>query len=123
MRKKLLFLPIALLGLVLSGCGSSTLKDNFTEADQVVETPWTDFVLPATGINFAAGEESISLKKGETHAYQYEIQPRGATVNSLTWYSYDESVATVTNGVVTAVGGGQTTISVGSQKIPLILWN
>lgn len=116
MRKKLLFLPIALLGLVLSGCGSSTLKDNFTEADQVVETPWTDFVLPATGINFAAGEESISLKKGETHAYQYEIQPRGATVNSLTWYSYDESVATVANGVVTAVGGGQTTISAGSPE-------
>ncbi len=114
MRKKLLFLPIVLLGLVLSGCGSSNLKDNFTEADQTVDTPWSDFVLPATGISFAAGEESISLKKGETHAYQYEIQPRGATVNSLTWYSHDESVATVADGVVTAVGGGQTKIAASS---------
>ena len=116
MRKKLLILPIALFGLVLTGCDSANLQDNFTEADQVVDTPWSDYVMPANGIEFMDGEESISLKKGETHTYQYVIQPRGATVNSLTWFSYNENVATVENGVVTAVGGGQATITASSPE-------
>ena len=88
MKKKLLILPIALLGLTLSGCGNSTMKDNFTAADQVIDTPWSDYVLPATGIEFAPGEEAISLQKGETHAYQYAILPRGATANSLQCFHY-----------------------------------
>ena len=112
MKKKFLILPIALLGLVLSSCGTSTLKDNYTAEDQAIDTPWSDYVMPATGIEFADGEESISLKKGETHAYQYSIQPRGATVNSLNWFSDNENVATVSDGVVTAVGGGEATITV-----------
>ena len=116
MKKKLLILPIALLGLTLSSCGGSGLKDNFTAADQVVDTPWTDYVMPASGIEFAAGEEAISLQKGETHAYQYTILPRGATANSLEWFSDNENVATVNQGVVTAVGGGETKITASSPE-------
>lgn len=116
MKKKLLILPIALLGLTLSSCAGSGLKDNFTEADQQIDTPWTDYTMPATGIEFAYGEESISLQKGETHTYQYTILPRGATANSLNWFTYDENVATVNQGVVTAVGGGQTTITASSPE-------
>ena len=113
---RLLILPIALLGLTLSSCAGSGLKDNFTEADQQIDTPWTDYTMPATGIEFAYGEESISLQKGETHTYQYTILPRGATANSLNWFTYDENVATVNQGVVTAVGGGQTTITASSPE-------
>lgn len=116
MKKKLLFLPIALLGLVLAGCDASELQDNFTEADQVVETPWEDYVLPASGIEFADGEDSITLKKGETHTYNYQIQPRGATSNSLSWASNDVNVATVENGVVTAIGGGDAIITASSPE-------
>ena len=116
MKKKLLILPIALLGLTLSGCGNSTMKDNFTAADQVIDTPWSDYVLPATGIEFAPGEEAISLQKGETHAYQYAILPRGATANSLEWFSDNENIATVDKGVVTAVGGGETKIVASSPE-------
>ena len=116
MKKKLLILPIALLGLLLSSCGGANLKDNYSPADQVVETPWTDYTLPASGIEFAAGEESLTLQKGETHAYQYTILPRGATANSLNWFSDDENVATVDKGVVTAVGGGQTKIIASSPE-------
>ena len=111
MSKKLLILPVALFGLVLSSCGGSGLKDNFTAADQTVDTPWVDYVMPATNINFKEGEDQIVLKKGETHAYQYEIQPRGSTANSITWFSNDENVATVNQGVVTAVGGGNAVIT------------
>ena len=112
MKKKLLFIPIILCALGLSSCDASALKDNFTEADQVVETPWSDYVLPATDIVFDEGEEELTLVKGESHTYQYAIQPRGATVNSLSWTSEDEDVATVENAVVTAVGGGKTKVTV-----------
>ena len=59
--------------------GTYTLPDatGLTAPEGKVFAGW------ALTINFAAGEESISLKKGETHAYQYEIQPRGATVNKM----------------------------------------
>ena len=114
MKKKLLILPFALLGLVLSGCNASALKDNFTEADQTIETPWVDYSLPATGVSFDESEKDISLIKGETHTYQYSIEPRGATANSLNWFSSNENVATINNGVVTAVGGGQAKITASS---------
>ena len=111
MKKKLSFIPIVLFGLVLSSCAVG-LKDNFTEADQTIDTPWSDYVLPATQIEFADGEENISLIKGETHTYSYSITPKGATNNSLNWFSANENVVTVDNGVATAVGGGETTITV-----------
>ncbi len=116
MRKKLLFLPLALLGLVVSGCSASELPNNFSEEDQVVETPWEDYVLPATGIEFVDGEDALTLKKGESHTYSYSILPRGATSNSLNWFSNDTNVATVENGVVTAVGGGDAIVTVSSPE-------
>ena len=114
MKKKLLFLPLVLFSLVLSGCGSTVLRDNFDETDQEINTPWSDYVMPASGIEFAKGEESISLQKGEQHTYHYYIVPRGATANSINWYSLNENVATVQEGVVTAVGGGETIITASS---------
>ena len=117
MKKVKFFIPFALLGLLLSGCANaSALKDNYTDEDRQINTPWEDFVLPATGIEFADGEESIELVKGETHTYAYSIQPNGATSNTLSWFSENENVATVSNGVVTAVGGGQTTIIASSLE-------
>ena len=115
MKKKLLFIPLVLIGLVLSGCASG-LKDNFTEEDQVIDTPWSDYVLPASTIEFAAGEDNLTLVKGDTHTYQYTISPATATKNSVSWFSSNENVATVNEGVLTAVGGGQTTITVSSVQ-------
>ena len=124
MKKKLLFIPVTLFALAISGCNTSAFPDNFTEADQVVETPWSDFVLPATDIIFEDGEEDITIVKGETHTYQYTIQPRGATLNSLSWSSNDEDVATVEEGTVTAVSGGKAVITASipnSEFIPVEL--
>ncbi len=112
-----LLAPFVFLGLVLSGCDDPTaLKDSFTELDFTIDTKWEDFVMPATEIEFLDGEESIELNKGETHTYSYVISPRGATDNSLTWTSSDESVAKVENGVLTAMGAGETTIIVDSLE-------
>lgn len=116
-KKSRFLIPFALFGLVLAGCTDVTaLKDNFSEEDLAIDTPWSEFYLPATGVEFADGEDSISLNKGETHIYQYQIQPNGATGNSLNWFSNDENIATVEQGVLTAVGGGQTTIVASSPE-------
>ena len=115
MKKVRFFIPFVLFGLALTGCESaSALKDNFSEADFEIETKWEDFVMPAREIEFKEGDESIELNKGEKYSYTYTISPRGATVNSLTWTSVDENVATVADGVVTAVGAGETSIIVNS---------
>ena len=111
MKKSRFFIPFALIGLVLTGCASAAdLVDNFSDADRTIETPWEEYVMPASSIEFAEGEENIELNKGDTHTYSYTIYPRGATANALSWFSNNQNVATVENGVVTAVGGGETTI-------------
>ena len=111
MKKYRFFIPFALIGLIITGCANaSDLVDNFSDLDREIETPWEEYVMPASALEFAEGEESIELNKGETHTYSYTIQPRGATVNSISWFSNDQNIATVENGVVTAVGGGETTI-------------
>ena len=115
MKKSRLLIPFALLGLILTGCTkASELQDNFSEEDLAINTPWSDFYLPAVGVEFKEGEESISINKGDTYTYHYSIQPNGATANSLNWFSGNEEIATVANGVVTGVGGGETTITASS---------
>ena len=116
MRKLKLLTPLLIGGLVLAGCESaSSLHDVFTSEDLVVNSPWKEYVMPATAIEFATGEESIELNRGDKHTFEYELTPKGATSNSLTWVSSDESVATVKDGVVTAVGPGETTLTVNGQ--------
>ena len=114
-KKSRLFLPFALLGLVLTGCGNaSELQDNFTDADKDIPTQWTE--MPATGIQFAEGEENLVLKQGESHEYKFSILPKGATGGGVNWFSNDTNVATVDKGVVTAVGGGDAIITASSPE-------
>ena len=109
MKKVKFLIPFALFGLMLSGCGeASALKDNFTSEDMQINTPWEEFYLPAASIEFV--EESLTLNKGESKAFEYTIQPVGANANSLNWFSNNENIATVDKGVVTGVGAGETTI-------------
>lgn len=58
---------------------------------------------------------SLSLKDGETAALVATIQPSDADNQTLIWSSSDSSVATVTNGTVTAVKAGTATITVTTQ--------
>lgn len=69
--------------------------------------------------NSSVSVESVSLNKtsielivGETETLVPTILPEDATYKSVTWSSDDETVATVEDGVVTAVGEGETTITV-----------
>ena len=115
MKKKYLFaLGIASLGLMLTACGgTSSVPLDYDDSDLDIDSPWVDYSLPVTKVNFASGEESIQLvKDGDPHAYVYNIEPEKALKSTLSWSSADESVATVDKGVVTPVDIGETTITV-----------
>lgn len=62
-----------------------------------------------TGISL--DKTTATVKKGEKVTLTATISPSNATNKALTWTSSDESVATVSGGVVTAVGAGTATIT------------
>ena len=56
-------------------------------------------------INF--NTHSVNLKADGTYTLRVSVEPSDATI---TWTSGDDTVATVSNGVITAVGEGNTII-------------
>ena len=58
---------------------------------------------------------SLSLFTGDTAPLTATVQPSDATNQNVTWSSDNAEVATVEGGTVTAVGAGETTITVQTQ--------
>ena len=116
MKKKYLF-ALVLAGLALSSCsGTASVGLDYDESDLEIDTPWVDYSVPVTSVKFAEGEDSITVEKDKTHAYEYEIEPKKALKSTLSWSSADENIATVEKGVVTGVNGGQTTVTVYNEE-------
>lgn len=63
-----------------------------------------------SGVNIS--HSSITLYKDETKTLTATVTPEDATNKSLVWKSSDEKIATVKDGVVTAVSKGSAVISV-----------
>lgn len=68
-----------------------------------------DDTVAVTGVTLSAS--SATLTVGDTAQLTAAVSPDNATDQSLTWTSSDQSVATVVDGLVTAVGGGSATIT------------
>ena len=66
-------------------------------------------VAPVTGISL--DKETATIIEGETTTLVATIEPSNATDKTVTWASDNEEVATVENGVVTAVKAGTATIT------------
>ncbi len=64
---------------------------------------------PVTGITLS--ESDLKLEKGQTATIQAIIEPDNADKKTVTWESSDANVATVSNGMITAVGRGTATIT------------
>ncbi len=60
--------------------------------------------------SIALNKTTTTIQKGKTETLTATIMPENATDNSITWTSSDTSVATVSNGTITAVEEGTTTI-------------
>ena len=90
MTKKL-FLLFAAVAIILSGCSK-------------------DKVVKVTGITFTQTGE-VSVEAGKTTTLTITVSPADATNPSVTWSTSNASVATVVNGVVTAVSAGTAVIT------------
>ena len=56
--------------------------------------------------------KTLKLKEGESKTLTAEVQPSNATNKNVTWKSTTPNVATVSNGTVTAINAGTTSIIV-----------
>ena len=123
MRKARLLILVAFAGLALSACNGASLpvstqytEEELADLGGTIDTPWIDYVTPATSVSFPEEEMVINLIKGDTYTYHPTISPKSSTIQALTFTSEDLNVAGIVNGVVTAVGGGSTTIVVSSKE-------
>lgn len=65
-------------------------------------------VNPCTGITL--DKDTLTIARGETATLTATVEPADTT-DKVVWSSADKTIATVENGVVTAVGLGETTIT------------
>ena len=71
--------------------------------------PASQAVIPVTGVTLS--ENALTLTVGGTGTLTATVSPGNATNRAVTWTSSDTAVATVSNGVVTAVSPGTATIT------------
>lgn len=76
----------------------------------------TGSVVAVTSV--ALDEDEITLDEDQTQTLTATVLPDNATNKNVTWESDDEDVATVEDGVVTAVGAGDATITCKSVADP-----
>lgn len=75
------------------------------------ETPQED--VPVTGVSL--NKDTTSIEVGSSETLVSIISPNNATIQAVSWSSSDEDVATVEDGVVSAIAEGETTITVTTQ--------
>jgi uncharacterized protein YjdB len=71
-------------------------------------------VTPVLVTNVSLNKSSTSIEVGRTETLTATVQPSDAENKAVTWSSSDETVATVEDGVVTAVAVGTATITASS---------
>ena len=65
--------------------------------------------------NVILNQNNVTLNIGETTILETTITPDNATNKNVTWTSEDENIASVNDGLVTAIGPGETTITVTTE--------
>ncbi len=70
--------------------------------------------VPVTGVTL--DKPSIELKPGDSETLTATVVPENATNKNISWESSSDAVATVTDGVVTAIAKGTATITVITEE-------
>ena len=101
-------------GLVTAvSAGTATITVTADGKSATCTVTVTAATVPVTGVTM--NKTSTSLYVGDTETLTATVQPSDATNKTVTWTSSNPSVATVENGVVTAVGAGTATITVTTE--------
>ena len=88
------------LSLVITGCGGKSATCKVTVSKRIVDVGSVEL-----------NKTNASLKVGETVTLTATVKPEDATDKTVTWSTSDASVATIDDGVVTAVKLGSATIT------------
>lgn len=83
-------------------------KDNVSYVPTVLSGSTLTIVNPCTGITL--DKDTLTIARGETATLTATVEPADTT-NTIVWSSENDNIATVENGVVTAVGLDETTIT------------
>ena len=94
--------------VVTSASGVSVISSAATLTVQAKPAP-----VSVTGVSL--DKATLELYTGDTATLTATVQPSNATNQNVTWQSDNANVATVEGGTVTAVGAGETTITVQTQ--------
>ena len=82
----------------------------------------TATIKPVAMTSLSVSPELVSLVVGESVTLSVSHEPVDATVMSVVWSSSDEAVATVSaDGVVSAVGAGDATVTVADSTQPSVM--
>ena len=110
-----------LSGSTISGTPTTAGTSTFTvKAENSAGSDSKEYTLtiqsatvPVTGVKL--NTETLELFTSNTATLTATVQPGNATNKNVTWSSNNAEVATVEGGTVTAVGAGETTITVQTQ--------
>lgn len=83
-------------------------KDNVSYVPTVLSGSTLTIVNPCTGITL--DKDTLTIARGEKATLTATVEPADTT-DTIGWSSENDNIATVENGVVTAVGLGETTIT------------
>jgi len=91
---------------------------SYKDLDLVERTIYTGFtpVLATTATSVTLSKTELSLAKGQKETLTATVLPEALGDKSVTWSTSNKNVATVSDGVVTAVGVGTAKITVKTAK-------
>ena len=94
------------------GAGTATITVTTVDGNKTATCTVTVTAAPVPVSGVSLNKDSTSLTVGDTETLTATITPDNATNKNVTWSSDTPSVASVNNGVVTAVAPGTATITV-----------
>ena len=100
------------IALVTCDCGmydGTKLKDYEYAAPAATSVTTVAKTIKVTSVSVSP--KTLNLEVGQTGTLTATVKPDNATNKTVTWTTSNEKVATVVNGVVTAVGKGTATIT------------
>lgn len=71
---------------------------------------------PAENVTVTISQKEIQLEVGQSEKLTVSVQPADAADKTIEWKSSDESVATVKDGLVTAIAEGSAVITVTTNQ-------